>query len=386
MFKKPKCRSRVSRFAALVWLALLALMGCNDAPPSAPPPRPRVKVVEVGREATGQLRRISGKIDASERSSLSFGVGGRVSQLLVEKGDAVAAGQLIAVMDPEPFRLIVAQARAQLTSARARAVEAESVFARTKRLLDQKAASQKALDTATAQLALAKGEVESAQSTLDRAELDLGRTRVSAPFSGRVEEVAVEAFEEVSAGRVIVVLQSDEALEVDLRVPETLIHLVEFGQLVRVDFPSAPGVVLDGTVLSIAADTESGNAFPVVVGIPRTEAKLRPGMTAGITFNFASYLEGKTTFLIPISALALDEVRRVATNEGGPKGRVTIFVLDSTASVVRLREITVTGARGNEVEVTEGLSRGEQVVVAGVAFLRDGMAAEAWQPDSGAAQ
>ena len=105
-------------------------------------------------------------------------------------------------------------------------------------------------------------------------------------------------------------------------------------------------------------------------------------MTASVTFNFTAYLDGRTAYLVPLSALAL-EAALIAEPSPDAETRGTeapLFVFDPDAEEVRYRMVLVGDLRGNEIEVFEGLEAGDQVVSAGVAFLRDGMTAIVWEP------
>lgn len=375
--------SRTLPTALAVAALSTALVGCAPEPVGSAPLTPSVKVFTVGKEATGQSRRISGTVQASGRSVLSFGVGGQVVEVIASTGQAVAEGQLLARLDEAPFQTRIEEARAGLSKARAALVEAQATYERTKGLADQRAASQRDLDAATAALATADGNVKSSQSALEQAERDLGRTRLVAPFDGSVVEVGVDPFQEVSASGEVVLLQSDDALDVEVLVPETLIRDVDFGQRVQVSFATLEGVTVSGSVRQIGADVAAGNAFLVKIGLDATEADLRPGMTASVVFNFTSYLDDRTAHLVPLSALAIDAglLASEGSLEQGVEERVApLFVLDAEAGVVRLRMVEVGDLRGNEIEVFEGLEPGDLVVSAGVSFLKDGDAARRWLP------
>ena len=176
-------------------------------------------------------------------------------------------------------------------------------------------------------------------------------------------------------------LQSNNALVVQAQVPETLIRFVDFGQAVRVQFPANDGTELIGVVSLISAQAGSGNSFPIEVQLPTFDAELRPGMTASITFNFDSYLEGRTAYLIPLSAIAIDIglVRGSSTESQ----EVPVFVFDEETSRLRLQNVRIGGLRGNELEVFEGLKPGDKVISAGVAFLQEGMEVELWSAEQG---
>lgn len=383
--RRRRLRTRVQCAA----FALLALWGCSDPPP-AEEVTPSVKVFVVGKQATGQSRRISGKVDAAERSTLSFGVNGRVLEIIAVKGQTISKGQLLARLDDEPFRLKLAQARTRLTTARATLVEAQAMFDRIDNLVKRQAATQKDLDAATRKVATADGDVRSAQSALAQAELDLARTRLKAPFAGQVVDVPVDPFQEVAASEAVVALQVAGALEVNVLVPETLIRDVDYGQAVQVTFPTLPGVKVPGLVTKIGAEAEAGNAFAVTVILQESDTDLRSGMTASVTFNFNAYLGERTAFLIPLSAIAIEaglrSSRESSAETESSGNRAPVFVFDPASGKIQLRELVVGDLRGNEIEVYEGLQPGDQVVSAGVAFLRDGMQVRVWAPPESGSQ
>ena len=146
-------------------------------------------------------------------------------------------------------------------------------------------------------------------------------------------------------------------------------------------FPTSPGLELIGVVSLIAAQAGAGNAFPIEVELPESDAGLRPGMAASVTFNFDEYLDGRTAYLIPISSIAIDVGLLAGQSAQDPEA--PIFVFDEASGVARVRNVRVGGLRGNELEVFAGLEPGDQVISAGVAFLHDGMEVRRWSPDAG---
>ncbi|MGI9304560.1 MAG: efflux RND transporter periplasmic adaptor subunit, partial [Gammaproteobacteria bacterium] len=273
-----------------------------------------------------------------------------------------------------------------LNIARAKATETRQLYKRTVELFNKRAASQAEVDSATANHGASRGNVRAAKSALARAERDLAHAELAAPFAGVVALRSVEPFQEVSAGGEAFVLETSNVLEVEVRVPETLIRNVDFGQAVQVSFPTLNNTTVSGVVNEIGSRAESGNAFPVSIQLSPTDADLRPGMTAGVTFNFDAYLEGKTVFLIPLSALALEFGMIRKTNEANdgknPRETVPLFVIND-ADQLEARDVVVGDLRGNQVEVFEGLEEGEKIVSAGVSFVREGITVEPWTPDQG---
>ncbi len=361
----------------------IMLAACSNEPVPMEEITPRVKYFVVGEQATGQSRRISGKIVAADISPLSFSVNGTVEDVLVSRGDEVREGQLLARIDSIPLRLAVEQARGQLNIERAKLVESKQAYEREVRIFKKGAGMQSAVDKATAERSTARGKLRSAQSDLDRKERDLLQTKLVAPFSGTIASRSIEPFQEIAVGKEAFVLQSSDALNVEVLVPETLIRDVDYGQAVQLTFPTIAEVTVSGVVNEIGSRAESGNAFPVKIQLSQSETDLRPGMTASVTFNFYQYLDGRTAYLIPISALAI-EVGLLRRTRGGERtpNNVPLFIIDD-ANQLQVRDVVIGDLRGNKLEVFEGLEAGEKIVSAGVPLLREGMTVELWSPEQG---
>ncbi len=360
----------------------IALAGCEEEVaegPAAPPPV--VKLETVSERATGQVRSISGVVEASDRSILSFQVGGRVTEVNVSAGETVVAGQVLALLDRTNYQIAVDSARSQLSSARAKRSEAKEDLDRKLALIDKGFVTQAAVDSARAAFDGANASVSSATSDLERAQKDLDRTVLSAPFSGTISKRDVDPFVEIAAGATLFEIQSDGNLEVRVLVPETIIREVDYGQPVSVSFPTLKGELFGGAVSEIASRAEAGNAFAVKVALVELgAADIRTGMTAKVTFNFQSYLNGREAFLIPLTAISIKDADLSAQGEqSGDQNKAPVFVYDAEKEAVFQRLVGLGDIRGNKIEIFSGLEEGEQIVTAGVAFVHDGMAARPWQ-------
>lgn len=364
----------------LLMAGSLMLVGCGDETAEAPPAlAPVVKLETVSERATGQVRSISGVVEPSDSSILSFQVGGRVLEINANAGETIVVGQVLALLDRTNYQIALDAARSQLSSARARRDEAKDDLDRKLALIDKGFVTQAAVDSSRASFEAAEASVSVATSDLERAQKDLDRTVLAAPFSGTVSNRMVDPFVEVTAGTAIFEIQSNGDLEVHVLVPETIIREVDYGQPVSVSFPTLPEDTYGGTVSEIASRAEAGNAFGVKVTLAGLEgADIRSGMTAKVTFNFQSYLNGREAFLIPLSSIAIKETEPVSTDDVDARSRVPVFVFDLEREAVFRREVVIGDVRGNDIEVFSGLQEGEQIVTAGVAFLYDGMPARPW--------
>lgn len=284
--------------AGFIFVATISiLVGCGSGEDGADLVVPRVKCYTVSEQAVGQQRSLSGKVVAGETSPLSFSVGGTVKQVMVDRGDRVRKGQVLALLDTEPLSLGVEQARGQVVAAREKVVESKRQLDTIKSLYDRGAATKLEYENAQTAFAAAEGNLQSAQADLDRRQLDLKKTQLIAPADGTVAERSVEAFQEVAAGQTVFVLEGTGAFKIEVMVPETLIRDLDYGQVVQVRFPTLETGAVSGTIQTISAQARAGNAYPVEVAIPVQSLQLRSGMTASVTFQFVDYLEGKTAYL-----------------------------------------------------------------------------------------
>jgi RND family efflux transporter MFP subunit len=160
-------------------------------------------------------------------------------------------------------------------------------------------------------------------------------------------------------------------MEVASSIPETDIEGIYLGQKCSMVFPIDPGTIYNGIVSEIGRMAESANAFPVKVTILTQDFRLRPGMTAEVSFQIAR-ADFQRAFLVPISAIV-----------AGPESYSGyVFVYDKEASVVRRQPIRGVGAVvDNRVMIMEGLEGGEIIAVAGVSFLEDGQKVKLLAPE-----
>jgi RND family efflux transporter MFP subunit len=366
----------------IIILALF-LCGCTDVEVTEEAAIPRVKLYTVGQADTDRTRRFSGSVVASEEAPLSFPLSGTVEDIRVSNGDVVRQGQLLARLDDAPMRIALDSAGAQLVSARASLGDARATYERFADLESKGAVSQADLETATTAYAAARSNVRSAQADIERLERDLANANLIAPFDGKVAERSIEPFQEVAPGQSAFVLLTTEALEVDVQIPESMIGEIEYGSVVDVTFPAIEDLVARGSIQTIGSRAESGNSFPVTVQLHDDTPGVRPGMTAGVTFRLSDQLEGRTVYLVPISAIAI-EVGLSARQAGDADVRMApVFVFDEATSRLQIRNIEFGDIRGNYLEVFGGLEEGDRIASAGVPFLREGQIVEEWRREQG---
>lgn len=177
---KTACPAALAAAAAL----LTTLAGCSGAAPPPPPPPPQVVTTTIApREAHVTVDYVA-KTEALNEVEIRPRVGGLLETQAAVEGTRVKKGQLLFVIDPQPYEAAMAQAKAALALAQAAFDQADRDLARVKPLSTIDAVSQQELDAAIARHDSANAQVAAARAQLKTAELDLGYTRLSSPIDG----------------------------------------------------------------------------------------------------------------------------------------------------------------------------------------------------------
>lgn len=345
---------------SLVLVAPVLLLGCSSEqqPVLEAAPRP-VKSVVVDTPDVGGVRRFPGRIDALNKAEVAFRVPGTVQELPVKEGDRVKTGDLLAALDPSDYRIAVEDAEASFA-------RAESDYKRAQELVGDGFISRSDFDRIEAQW-------KNARAALDRAELDLDYTRLTASFDGTIARRYVQRFEEVQAKQAVMALQDNTVLEVRIDVPETLVLSVQPSAtgrpdpdriLVTASFASRPGQEFDLTLRELAtrADPET-QTFEVRFTMPAPQDfVVLPGMTATVTLDLSRVMADEAVVFLPAGAVTAD-------------ASLAPFVWVVDESTLRVSKATVEVGRmaGANIEIIDGLEPGSRVVVAGVGYLADDM-------------
>ena len=339
-------------------LAALALLaGCQrEVEQPAPEIRP-VRALTIEKRAAGGTVAITGTVQAQNEVNQSFRIDGRLVERLVDVGDNVKAGQLIATLDPQNEESGVQAARAQLSAAQARLVEARANYERMRDLVAEDAVSRAQFDQAEALRRTAESQVTAAQSQVSLASNRLGYTRLFASVSGVVTARGPEPGEIVAPGRMVVQVAREGARDAVFDVPVQVKNAAPRHPDIRIALASDAAVTAAGKVREIAprADPVTGT-FQVRVRLIDPP----PAMRLGSTVTGRMTLDAEPAIEIPSAALVRNN------------GKTAVWIVDPTAKTVSQREITVGASSASTVQVANGLANGDIVVTAGVQALRPG--------------
>lgn len=346
--------------AMALLLAVNALTGCSKEEQVIEEIR-SIKTMTVQKLSTGQERKFSGIVQASESSALSFEVGGQVEQVNVDIGDRVRKDELLAVLDKEPYELLVKSAQAELVRAKANLTNKKADYEREEAIYREGAGSQKRLDQAKFGYEEAGAGVKYTVSKLNLARRDLRKTTLYAPYDGSIGRRMVEPHMEVAVGQELFEIDAIGDMEVQVDIPETVVNRLSVGAATTVALTVRPDETFAGIISYIGTMAGTANAFPVKVALHDPPSEIQSGMTAEVTFPLQGQ-NGQTGYLIPPQAFLPSK----------EPGRAFVFIYDSTSSSVKKVAITLSGAQDNQVIVDEGLAAGDIVAVAGLGFLSDG--------------
>ncbi|MDR6982033.1 multidrug efflux system membrane fusion protein [Rheinheimera pacifica] len=197
-------RKNTVRTFMLASVAALVLTACGNpeaANQAAAPAAPQVSVAQVVHERITEWDEFTGRLQAPQTVNLMPRVSGYIEEVHFSEGALVQKGDLLVQIDPRPFAAEVARLNAELQSAQSAAALADNEYQRAEKLSSQRAISAELLDSRLARKQQTAATVASVKAALQRAELDLSYTRISAPISGRVSYAQVTAGNYVNAGQ-----------------------------------------------------------------------------------------------------------------------------------------------------------------------------------------
>lgn len=328
----------------------------------------------------------TGYVTARRQATVSAKITGKVREVLIEEGQRVADGEVLATLDDTEAQASLALYRAQLAAAKAQVAENRTQLAnaqreeqRARELAARKLVSASALDAATTQsetwkarLASAERSVEVAQESVRVADVQLDNTIVRAPFAGVVTVKAAqpgEMISPISAGggftrSGIATIVDMDSLEVQVDVNESYINRVKPGQPVESFLNAYPDWKIPSSVIAIIPTADRSKAtVKVRIKLEQKDDRVVPDMGVRVAFLEAekpavAQAQAPAGVLVPASALRKDGERDV------------LYVLrDGKAE---RRAVTVGGTIGDAREVKSGVRAGESVIVDGPPELKDG--------------
>ena len=304
---------------------------------------------------------VSGTVSTPDSPAVvSFLVSGKVIFVGPREGDYVKREERLAEVDPLDYRLKVAVAAATLEKAKVELRRAEDEYARMKYLYDAKSLAPNDYEKFKAALDGAGEQVHQATANDQLARKQLSDATLHAPVSGYISKRLIETGDTASAGRPVFEIVQLDTVEANVGVPETDVRLVRIGQKVSITFPALPNQSFQGTVRIINVSADPGTrTYMARVRVPNPKHVIKIGMVA----------EAKIAGDRKISIMTLPGEAIVRDDQGA----TMVFVYFPEQGRVYSKRVKIGAFRGTEVEIKEGLSGDESIVIAGQDHLRDGM-------------
>ena len=297
---------------------------------------------------------------------VAAGVAGKIVEVKVHEGDAVTAGQLLAVVEAPEVEAAVREADAARGAAKANVDAAEANLVRLRRLLDAGIAPRRELDDAEARRAGAGAELRAADARLELARRDQDKQRLRAPIAGVAVRVLRRAGELVDGTSATAVVEIADPATLEMRADAAGADLVRVPDHAEVEIhvDALPDVALRGHVVFVSPAVDPGSSLGVVRASIETAPPPGTRLTLGLSGELAVALATRAAaVLVPAAA-----VRR--SSDGHEEVVVCARAGESVSAAVRPVKI---GARaGADVEVASGLAAGEPVVVDHALGLADG--------------
>ena len=374
----------MSFLRSLTPLLLLSVAACGGKPPQQPQQGPaQVGYVVVREQPVTLTTELPGRTSAYETSDVRPQINGLIQARLFEEGQQVRAGQPLYRIDSAPYVAQVASARAALARARASIASSGALVRRYGELVKINAIARQDYENAITTSQQAQADVAAQQAAVRTAEIDLRRTTITAPISGRIGRSISTTGALVSASQTtaLVTIQRLDPIYVDIQESSAdllkLRQQILSGQLTRDGNARVKLKLEDGSdygaqgmlrFADVTVDPTTGSQV-IRAQFPNPNGLLLPGM-----FVRASLVEGTQAkgMLVPQRAVGRDE-----------KGKATVMVIGANDKV-EVRSLQTNRAIGDNWLVTDGLKPGDKIIVEGGMMLRPGMPVQGkpWNPNA----
>ena len=358
------CLPSVSSLGLLLVTLLLlgsALAGCSSKSEGASKARPAPLVV-VAKVATRDVAvEVHAPVELRPLAQAEVGSKtlGLLDAVLVDRGDRVKRGQLLALVRPSDLPDQLVAARGALSQTQASASLARKNAERASQLAPGGIVSQQELQQSQAALATAEAQEAAAKAQVAAFATRLGETRIESPLDGVVTVRRLDPGALVgptAGGTTILTVARVDVLRVFVTVNERDVHLVKLGQDAHVEVDALAGKSIKGTVARLAPTLDPATrTLDAEVQIDNAGGELKPGMFGRASIVVASHAGAPVA---PATAVQVSSGKRWA------------FVL--RGDKVERREVTVGVDEGDWVEIVRGVLAGEEIVTTGIDSISDG--------------
>jgi len=357
--------SRVIRSTIIIIMssAFTLLQGCSEDPkPTSNATTENLRSVQISQvsdESYYMKIRFPGVTQKDNTSQLSFGVEGTVKTVLVDIGAHLNAGEKLASLDVEPYKIALDNARASAVKARATLEEYKTNYERLTRLVKNNAVSEQSLDAARSAYETARATLDEANANIRMAERNISKTVIKAPFDGIVSSRDIEPFEDVTPNQVVFSYDGMNKLVVKSSIPVDLADKILKRKDVEISV-SYRGSSFNAVIEHLGQHANEGLNFPVKIRPENTHAPL---LAAGLVVQ-VNYLIPNTeeAILVPHGALLIEPAG----------GKSFIYQYNEDTGLVSKSAVRIIDAVEQGYWIKHDLAQGDLFVAAGASFITDG--------------
>jgi len=345
----------------LATVLLLALAGCGGKQAQKGPPPAKVKLVALTPQEVKQSAEFIASLNSRNAVTLRPQVNAIVANVPVKAGDQVKGGTTIVQLDVSQQAAVTNNVRATVTAREAALELAESNYQRVAKLAPSGVVSQQELDQAAAQRAQARADLSAAQAALRAQSVQASWYRIGAPFDGIVGDLLVKVGDLVTPQTAITQFTQDRKLEAYVNVPLSLAPKVGPQTVVQILGPDDKPVV-DAPVSFVSPAVDASTQTVLLKAIFENTANLRYSQFVRVRLVYGQ----QRALVVPVVAVIRQGGQPfvfVAAHGTGQAGGL----------VAEQRPVQLGDVVGNDYVVTGGLKEGEQVVVSGIQFVRNGV-------------
>ncbi len=355
-------RARATKLALI--LGGLAVVACGGAPAGGPGgpgggmPPSAVEIVTLTEKPIEQTTEFVATLKSRRSSTIQPQVEGFITRIPVRSGDRVAAGATLFEVDSGPQQAVLASQQS-MRAARAAEVEyARQQAARTRKLFEAGASSERDAQEADTALRTAEAQLKAAEEQVGQQRAQLGYYRVSAPAAGVVGDIPVRVGDRVTSSTVLTTVDQNDALEIYVSVPVSQATGLKVGLPIRI-MDDAGQVVATNKLSFVSPNVDDATQTVLAkAAVVEGRGTFRADQFVRVRILWRS----DPGLTVPVTA-----VNRV-------NGQYFAFVAEKADAglVAKQRAVQLGDIIGNDYVVREGLMAGEQLIIAGLQKIGDG--------------
>ena len=318
----------------------------------------------------------NGVVKSIDRIEIKSKASGEIVELPVEEGDFIMQGDLIARLDQKDERAEVAQTQADLDIAKAELKQAQRTFDRRIQLFQSNLISEEEQDQIELGLAVARGKLVQATTSLDRAKERLSESVVRAPINGIILQKYVEkgqiiasGVSNVSGGTPIVDIADMSSVYIETGIDEIDIGKIQIGQFATVIAEAYPEIEFSGKILRIAPEAkieQNVTLFDVIVEVKNNDGKLKSGMNASVEIEI---VKKENVLLVPAITIQILDVKDLGDYQKRGANVRTVLLKQEDKFIPQMVEIGLSNFK--QVIILAGVEEGSILGVPMVSRLKD---------------